>query len=365
MPPSFSPWQPKKDLSRQVAVLMSGGVDSSVAAHLLTKAGWEVLGITMKIPVSCDTGARPPGPGEAVRVCRRMNIPHYYINITGAFEKLIIEPFRRSYLSGQTPNPCVDCNTLLKFSLVWGFVAERLGVKYLATGHYGRVITAGNHARLGMANDKAKDQSYFIYGISAEKLTNLILPVGELTKAKVRSIAAELNLSAASRAESMELCFAAEGDYRQVLGDAGTGKPGDITDMKGNKIGIHNGIANYTLGQRRGVGFAGGVPLYVGKIDASANTIALGTREEISSSVIRANKINVLIPEEFAPGRRCFGKIRSYGRPQPCKITEADNDSMTVEFDKAQFAPCPGQSLVLYNSDDYIIAGGKIAAINV
>jgi len=243
---------------------------------------------------------------------------------------------------------------------VWDFLEETFGINSVATGHYARVIKTDSGVWLGRANDKTKDQSYFIYGIAREKLANFALPVGELTKEKVRSIAAELSLNVADKAESMELCFAGEGDYRQVLAQAGANKAGNITDMNGNKIGVHNGIANYTLGQRRGIGFAGGVPLYVGKIDARANTIALGTREEICSTVIRANKINVLIPEEFIPGRQCFGKIRSYSEPRPCKIIEVAETDMTVEFAKPQFAPCPGQSLVLYNSDDNIIAGGAI-----
>lgn len=361
MPPSFSPWEPKNTRSKQVAVLMSGGVDSSVAAHLLTEDDWEVLGITMKIP-ACTTTSRPCCGADAALVCNELGIPHYYIDVTEAFEKLIIEPFRKSYAGGQTPNPCIDCNTFLKFSLVWDFVEETFGINCLATGHYGRVVKTNSHARLGRAKGKAKDQSYFIYGIAKEKLTHFVLPVGELTKEKVRSIAARLNLSVAGKAESMELCFAGEGDYRAALGDAETNQAGDITDMQGNKIGTHKGIANYTLGQRRGIGFAGGEPLYVGKIDAQANTIALGTKREVCSAVIRANKVNVLMPDRFVTGQRVFGKIRSYGDPRPCKIVEADDTNITVEFDEPQFAPCPGQSLVLYSSDDYIVAGGTITA---
>ncbi|MHC4105328.1 MAG: tRNA methyl transferase PRC-barrel domain-containing protein, partial [Planctomycetota bacterium] len=159
---------------------------------------------------------------------------------------------------------------------------------------------------------------------------------------------------------SMELCFAGENDYRIALTAAEANRTGDITDMQGNKIGSHKGIANYTLGQRRGIGFAGGKPLYVGKIDARANTIALGTREQVSSRTIRANRINVLIAEELVPNKKLFGKIRSYGDPLPCRIIEVDETHVTVEFDKPQFAPCLGQRLVLYDSDDNIIAGGTI-----
>ncbi len=160
----------------------------------------------------------------------------------------------------------------------------------------------------------------------------------------------------------MELCFAGEGDYRDTLTDAQANQYGDITDMQGNKIGTHNVIANYTLGQRRGIGFAGGKPLYAGKIDAATNTIALGTREEVSSRTIGANQINVLIPEKLVTDRQFFGKIRSYGDPQPCKLIDVNKTVMTVEFDNPQFAPCPGQRLVLYNSDGNIVAGGTISS---
>ncbi len=368
LPPSFSPWSPKKARSRdpkrretkQIAVLMSGGVDSSVTAHSLKEDGWDVLGITMKIPVSCSSSSRRCCGADAAFVCNELDIPHYFVDVTEAFEQLIIEPFRQSYAKGQTPNPCVDCNTLLKFSLVWDFLEETFEIGYLATGHYARVTETGGQVRLGRAEDKTKDQSYFLYGITLEKLPRFVLPLGELTKEQVRSTAAELKLSVADKPESMELCFAGEGDYRTALTDNEANQHGDITDMQGNKIATHKGIANYTLGQRRGVGFAGGQPLYVGRIDAETNTIALGTREEVSSRTIRANQINVLIPEEVAIGEQVYGKIRSYGNPQPCKIVDTTGEHITVEFDQAQFAPCPGQKLVLYNSNDNIIAGGII-----
>jgi tRNA-specific 2-thiouridylase len=360
--PSLSPWEPKKEPSKQIAVLMSGGVDSSVTAYLLKEQGWDVLGITMKIPISCNTNSRGCCGADAAFVCSELNIPHYFVDVTEAFEQLIIERFRQSYAMGETPNPCVDCNTLLKFSLVWDFLEETFAISYLATGHYARVIKTDSCVRLRRARDKAKDQSYFIYGIPKEKLGRFVLPLGELKKDEVRSIAAQLNLSIADKPESMELCFAGEGDYRVALLGAEANQDGDITDMQGKKIGTHKGIANYTLGQRRGVGFAGGKPLYVGKIDAPSNTIALGTKDEVSSCIITANQINALILEELAANKQVYGKIRSYGDPQPCNIVDVNQTDMTVEFDKPQFAPCSGQRLVLYNSDDNIVAGGTISA---
>ena len=355
-------WQPEKQADKQIAVLMSGGVDSSTAAYLLKQQGWDVLGITMKIPLSVSTGPRLCCGADAAFVCDQLAVPHYFVDVTEAFEEIIIKPFRQSYAAGQTPNPCVDCNTFLKFSLLWDFLEERFGIPYLATGHYARVCKTDGRVYLGRAKDKAKDQSYFLYGIVSERLAGLVLPLGELTKEEVRSIAADVNLPVAEKPESVELCFAGEGDYRNVLTDTPAAQHGDITDMQGNKIATHKGIANYTLGQRRGIGFAGGKPLYVGKIDAQKNTIALGTKDEVSFRTVSANQINVLAPEELVVGGQFFGKIRSYGDSHLCKLIEVNEQAMTVEFDLPQFAPCPGQKLVLYNSESYVVAGGTIVS---
>ena len=349
-----------KPNTKQLAVLMSGGVDSSVTAYILKEQDWNVFGVTMMIPVSCNTGKRGCCGADAALVCDELKIPHYLIDVTEPFQKLIIENFVQSYTKGQTPNPCVDCNTMLKFSLIWDFLEEKFGTCNLATGHYAKISKSNEHTFLGKATDKTKDQSYFLYGIAPEKLSRLILPLGDFTKEKVRSIATELNLSVAEKSESMELCFAGEGDYRSVINFTDINKAGDITDMQGNKIATHKGIANYTLGQRQGIGYAGGKPLYVAKIDAGANTITLGTREDISFTVIKSNQVNILIPEEFIANRRLFGKIRSYGNSQPCRLVETGEDEIMVEFDEPQFAPCPGQKLVLYNDDDNIVVGGTI-----
>lgn len=358
--PSLGPWKPCKSRAEQIAVLMSGGVDSSITACLLKEKGWVVLGITMRIPPSNNTSGHDFCGSDAASVCRQLDIPHYIIDVTEPFEELIIKRFLQSYAKGETPNPCVDCNTQLKFSLVWDFIENNFGIDKLATGHYARVYQNGDRWHLGMAKDKTKDQSYFLHGIAPAKLPKLRLPLGELTKNEVRSIAAESKLVVADKSESMELCFAGQGDYRAVLNCAEAQTPGDITDMQGNKIATHKGIANYTLGQRQGIGFAGGIPLYVAKINADTNIIALGTREDVCTGRIKARKINILIPEEFIVGRCFFGKIRSYGRPQPCRLIDLSPNEMTVEFDEPQFAPCPGQKIVLYNDSDNIVAGGTI-----
>ena len=368
----------KKGDSKQIAVLMSGGVDSSVTAYLLKEQGWEVLGVTMIIPVSCGAGDRVCCGADAAFVCDELKIPHKLIDVTEPFKELIIDNFAKSYANGSTPNPCADCNSLLKFALVWDFIRENLGIEDIATGHYARILRTGNKTYLGRAKDKTKDQSYFLYGILPDRLDKVYFPLGEYTKEEVRNIATGINLTVADRSESMELCFAGQGDYRAVLNCAEIDQPGDILDMQGNKISTHKGIANYTLGQRQGIGYAGGKPLYVAKIDAQTNTITLGTREDISSKTIQANNINILIPDEFVSGKHLFGKIRSYGNPLPCVLRGAwsvergenrttqntelrtPNETMTVEFDESLFAPCPGQKMVLYNNEDNIVAGGSI-----
>ena len=356
---------------KQIAVLMSGGVDSSVTAYLLKEQGWDVLGVTMIIPVTCGAGDRSCCGADAAFVCDELKIPHKLVDVTEPFKELIIDNFAKSYASGSTPNPCVDCNSLLKFSLLWDFIRDSFGIENIATGHYAKISRNSDKTYLGRAKDKTKDQSYFLYGISPERLTNVYFPLGDFTKEEVRNIASELNLTVAEKSESMELCFAGQGDYRAVLNCDEIDQPGDIMDMQGNKIATHKGIANYTLGQRQGIGYAGGKPLYVTKIDAAANTIALGTREDISSKTIQANYINILIPEDFVEGNRLFGKIRSYGNPLPCVLLaegtktqnaehRTQNETIIVKFDEPLFAPCPGQKMVLYNGDDNIVAGGTI-----
>lgn len=352
---NLAPWEPVHDAGRQIMVLMSGGVDSSVTAHLLRQQGWDVLGITMRIPVACQTKSRGCCGAEAAYVCAQLGIPHYFIDVTEAFNELVIERFRADYRRGLTPNPCIECNTFLKFMLVWDLVEKELGIRYLATGHYAEV----RNGRLSRGRNQDKDQSYFLYGIPRRRLPFFVLPLGELKKDEVRAIAQEIGLGVADKPESMELCFAGEGDYRAALNDGE--KPGDLVDMDGTVIGQHKGIAHYTLGQRRGLGYAAGEPVYVARIDAVNNIVALGTKDQVHHAVIYADEVNVLIPEQMQVGARLSGKLRSYGTPtQPCEIIECTDDTVSVRFEEKQFAPSPGQKLVLFNDKDEVVCGGKI-----
>ena len=361
-PPSFEPWQGNGSRAT-VAVLMSGGVDSSVAALLLQQAGWRVLGITMKIPAAEACSHPSPCCGaEAAIVCHQLRVPHYFLDVEEAFNALIIEPFRRSYREGHTPNPCVDCNTFLKFRLVWDLVEATFGIRHLATGHYARVRAIEGVFQLARATDRGRDQSYFLYGVPAGRLRHLILPLGDLTKRAARDLAREAGLPVAERPDSMELCFAGEGDYRRALAPEATASKGTILDTAGNAVGEHDGIAGFTLGQRRGLRVAVGKPLYVIRILPDDNAVVVGTQEEASRREVRAEGVNVLAPERLRAGQRLFGKIRSYGEPDPCTVAEIQGDTVAVEFDVPQFAPTPGQHLVLYDGEGRVIGGGTIGA---
>ena len=361
MPPSLEPWAPTRDVSRQVAVMMSGGVDSSVTANWFKQAGWDVLGITMKIPVACDTGKRGCCGADAAFVCHELGLPHYFVDVTQDFRETIIEPFQKAYAQGQTPNPCIDCNTILKFQRVWDLLERAFDIRYVATGHYARVTQDPDQGKFSLCrgHDPKKDQSYFLYGVPAHRLPFLLLPLGDLTKGQVREQAKAQGLCVADKPESMELCFAGEGDYREAL-DERANAPGDLLDMEGLTIGRHKGISHYTLGQRKGIGYAGGQPLYVGRIDANANTVSLGTREQVCTDQVFVDRLNILDPEALSQGQVTGAKIRSYGTPYPCRVTHRTDTTLEIQFETPQFAPSPGQRLVIYGHQDQVVAGGVI-----
>ncbi len=339
-----------------VIVLMSGGVDSSVAALLLLRAGFDVVGVTMDIP---GANEKERDVRAALAVAQELGVPHYTAGTGGDFERLVSEPFVSAYLRGLTPNPCVECNARLKFGLLWDALDEVFGASRIATGHYARTVREGADFFLARGRDLLKDQSYFLSGLPRGRLPAILLPLGDLTKDEARSIAREAGLPVAYREESMEICFAGEGDYRHLF-EGGTSAPGLIVDESGEPLGVHGGVSGFTVGQRKGLGVASRDGLYVLRIDAEAGRVVVGPRERAYRRRVRAREVNLLYPSALSPGDVLFGKTRSRGEPSACDLVRLDGEFIEVLFHEPQFAPAPGQWLVLYDEGGRVAAGGVI-----
>lgn len=337
---------------KRVGVLMSGGVDSSVAALLLKREGHELTGLTLVL-----SGQGPVA--DAADVCGRIGMPHAVLDLSGAFSEGVMDPFRESYRAGETPSPCVDCNERIKFGLAWEMAEHTLGIEALASGHYARAGRDGSGPYLARGTDRARDQSYFLYALPVRRLSSLILPLGSLDKPTVRRLAEEAGLPASGKPDSMDICFAGQGDYRALL-DEGDLVAGPILDLDGRRLGEHQGLAGYTVGQRKGLKVAAPEPLYVARIDRSRNTLVVAPRESLMASRVTAWRVNVLKPEALEQGNLFSGRIRSTGEPSPCRIARWDGVRIAVDFDKPQFAPAPGQKLVLYDAKEHVVAGGTI-----
>ena len=351
--PSFHPPFPFSERASTVAVLLSGGVDSAVAAWMLRNSGKEVLAVTMFIP-----GRGEEEIEEAAAVAEFLSLPHYVVELDREFREAVIDPFLRCYLSGKTPNPCVLCNEKLKFGLLWKELEGFFGPLSLATGHYARVVEKKGGFALARGIDRDKDQSYFLSGLSREQFSRLYLPLGNRTKDEVRDLARSAGLPAAEKKESMEICFAGEGDYRALL--EGESSPGLIVDEEGKTLGTHRGILHHTVGQRKGLGISSKEGVYVLRLDRERNRVVVGPRERAYSRVVSAEGVNLLLPEELRSCDPLRGKCRSQGEPAPCTLLAREDGEMTVRFDEPCFAPAPGQRLVLYDGEDCVVAAGDI-----
>jgi len=351
-----------KEAPRRVAVAMSGGVDSSVAALLLAEAGHSVTGVTLKLFCAgekegrenetscCSAGAID----DAARVASRIGIAHHVWDFTEPFRREVIEPFRRAYRSGRTPNPCVECNRKVRFRLLLDKV-RAAGCDALATGHYARLFSRRGEVRLARGCDRAKDQSYVLWGIAAADLPLLLFPLGDLEKVEVRRIAARARLSVADRKESQDICFL---PGRGLASFLGRGEEGPIVSAEGREIGRHRGVARFTIGQRKGLGVAAAEPLYVTGIDPARNIVRLGREEELYARTLVAAEMNLLASREELFALPVEAQIRYRHRAAPARVRDAACGTVRVDFDEPQRAITPGQSIVFYRADR--VLGGAV-----
>lgn len=359
-------------MKKRIVVAMSGGVDSSVTAVLLKREGYEVIGATMQIWPSKKQAKEAERFGgccglsaveDAKRVANRLNIPHYVLNFREIFEKKVIANFCSEYKEGRTPNPCIRCNQYIKFG-VFLSKAKELDAEYIATGHYARIGYGKKRKRylLRKGIDPKKDQSYVLYVMTQEQLKYTLMPLGTLTKEKVREIARELKLPVASKPESQEICFIPDADYRRFLKtqiSADKLKKGLIVDKKGKVVGRHKGIVFYTIGQRRGLEITSSNPLYVIAIDKDRNVLVVGSEKETLKDRLIAGNVNWIAFDRLKRPIRVKAKIRYRHREAEAKVIPLSGDRVEVRFRRLQRAITPGQAVVFYDKD-LLIGGGTI-----
>jgi tRNA-uridine 2-sulfurtransferase len=362
-----------------IAVAMSGGVDSSAVAAVLQEQGHPIVGLTMQL----WNQRRLPelqgdGPAQhrccslddvydAKRVAQHLHFPHYVVNFEEQFEARVVRPFVDQYLSGRTPIACTNCNTDVKFEPLLQ-MARQIGAERLATGHYARIRRndATGRWELLRARDDSKDQSYFLWGLTQEQLSRSDFPLGELTKEEVRALARRVNLPVAEKPESMELCFVPNGNYVQFIQAyasdqkiALNNEEGEIVTESGEVIGRHNGVHNFTIGQRKGLGFAAGKPLYVLSIDPKMNRVVVGEDEALRTTICEIEGVNWVSREKPSSPIRVFAKIRHKHEAAPATLEALDGQRARITFDAPQRAITPGQGAVIYDGD-VVLAGGWI-----
>ncbi|MBM3157945.1 MAG: tRNA 2-thiouridine(34) synthase MnmA, partial [Chloroflexi bacterium] len=307
---------------RRVVVAMSGGVDSSMAAAVLKKEGWEVIGATMRLWTEEDSNM-PSGhrrccsaeeAEDARRVCQILDIPFYVLNFEPQFRKYVVDYFCEEYLRGRTPNPCIACNKRIKFDLLLN-KAVALGADYLATGHYARIEVRGGRYVLLKAIDAAKDQSYVLYSLGQSELQHLLFPLGSFNKKQIRGLAREMGLPVWDKEESQEICFITNGDYHEFLARRGLNRPGDIVNGEGKLLGRHSGIGFYTVGQRRGLGLASRKPLYVLAIDPVDSKVVVGSNEQLLRRELYAEEVSYISGDPPPQTAAVTAKIR-YKSPE-------------------------------------------------
>lgn len=355
---------------KRVIVAMSGGVDSSVAALLLNQAGFEVIGVTLRLWTVNREDASPLHQGccsvedtdDARRVCQELGIRHYVINAENEFQKHVVDYFIQEYQRGRTPHPCIACNDRIKFD----FLLNRslaMDADFIATGHYARTLTGADgvtHLLRGI--DEGKDQSYVLFGLQQHQLQRLLLPVGKFPKSSIRSIAAENNLPIADKPDSQDICFIPQGDYRSFLEARLTPTVGNILDTNGQVLGQHPGIEFFTIGQRRKLGLSTGEVLFVIGLNPEENTVIVGTEEHLYSQKFLIERVNWLTQEPPNPVNVDV-KIRYRSSMVPATVTPRGSDAL-VEFIQPQRAITPGQAAVIYFEEE-VLGGGFINTIDI
>jgi len=349
---------------------MSGGVDSSVAAALLKEQGHEVIGVTMKLFSLPKDHCRSENlrsccgwkaTEDAHRGAISLGISHYVVDFRDQFEKSVIKDFCGEYSKGRTPNPCIRCNQYIKFD----FLMKKLKAfeaDYLATGHHARIEYDPKTGRyiLKKGIDRKKDQSYFLYPLTQNQLSRTLMPIGNFTKEKVREKAQKLGLSVAQRHESQEICFIPDNDYARFLckRTPEAFRSGPIVDLENRVLGQHEGIAHFTIGQRKGMGIAASQPLYVLSMQSDTNTIVVGPSDQLYEKTLLASRVNLISRAEIAKALNVKAKIRYKHREAKALLTPLDTDQILVEFEKSQRAVTPGQAVVFY--DRNVVVGGGI-----
>ncbi len=334
----------------KIAVAMSGGIDSSIAAFLLKQERYDVFGIHLKLQRESSGLTRLKNIGH------KLDIPLHELDVSKQFHESVVRYFCDEYASGRTPNPCIICNSQIKFGLLFK-EALKMGAKYFATGHYARILRSTDGYYLCKGIDSIKDQSYFLYTLGQKQLQRLSLPLGSYYKDAVRKLARELQLSPLIRNESQDICFIPNNDYRSFITQYITLKTGMITDTKGKVIGKHNGLSLFTVGQRRGLGISVNEPYYVIDLDPSQNRIVVGPYETLLKKKVLVRRLNWVSGKTPKNPTKATAKIR-YRSPEAIVSLHPNNTSLIANFDQPQWAITPGQSIVFYDGD--IILGGGI-----